>query len=242
MYKAFFSSLLLLPFTCLSQFSDTNHYYLRFASTGILNRTNESNSYVLNNSLSFNTKKKVLTVNTTASWIYGALQHRLTNNDYTAQSFIDLYKDIHKLYYWGLINFDKSFSLQVNHRLQLGAGIAYDIIDSPAIRINVSDGILYEQGNINVAAQGHDIYQVPRNSFRLLYHFSFKEKLIIDGVHFFQPSLKSFNDYIIQSSNNVSVKLRKWLSVTGVFAYNKVSRTNRENILVTYGLAFEKYF
>jgi hypothetical protein len=242
MCKTIIFFVIFLPAVCFSQFNDTTHYYLRFASTGIINKTNESNSYVLTNGLTFNTKQKNLSINTTTSWIYGALQHRLTNNDFSAQSYIDLFKGVHKLYYWGLINYDKSFSLKVNHRLQIGAGAAYNIIDSPSLRINVSDGFLYEQGNINIDGTNPDVYQIPRNSFRLLYHFSFKEKLIIDGIHFFQPSLKSFNDYIIQSSNNVSVKLHKWLSVTAAFMYNRVSRTKRENILFTYGLTFEKYF
>jgi hypothetical protein len=32
------------------------------------------------------------------------------------------------------------------------------------------------------------------------------------------------------------------LGITGAFIYNKVSRTKRENVLMTYGILIEKYF
>ena len=75
-----------------------------------------------------------------------------------------------------------------------------------------------------------------------MYHWSLKDRLIIDGVHFYQPSLQDISDYLITSTNNISVKLKKWLSITGSFIYNKVSRTKRENVLMTYGIVIEKYF
>ena len=103
-------------------------------------------------------------------------------------------------------------------------------------------GILYEQGDLVDANLGHDIYNIPRNSFRLLYHWSLKDRLVIEGIHFFQPSFKDGNDYIIQSTSNISVKLKEWLSLTASLIYNKVSRTKRENLLVTYGITLEKYF
>ncbi|HKG67308.1 MAG TPA: hypothetical protein VKA92_00450, partial [Segetibacter sp.] len=37
-----------------SQFNDSIHHYLNFASTGIINKTNNGNSYVLTNGLRFN--------------------------------------------------------------------------------------------------------------------------------------------------------------------------------------------
>ena len=237
---------LLLPLIissfCFGQFNDSVFYHLKFASTGIINKTNDGNSYVLNNSLGFDTKKKEISFNTGASWIYGSQQKNLTNNDFAIHGAIDIGKKVHKLYYWGLLNYEKSYSLKINHRLQAGAGIAYNIIDSPFLKINVSDGVLYEQGDLIDANLGHDIYNIPRNSFRLLYHWSLKDKLVIDGVHFYQPSFKDVSDYIIQSTNNVSVKLKEWLSITASLIYNKVSRTKRENLLITYGLVLEKYF
>jgi hypothetical protein len=75
-----------------------------------------------------------------------------------------------------------------------------------------------------------------------MYHWSLKDRFIIDGVHFYQPSLQDFSDYLIESTSNITVKLKKWLGITGTFIYNKVSRTKRENVLMTYGIVIEKYF
>ncbi len=227
---------------CFSQFNDSIYYHLRFASNGVINKTNDGNSYVLSNSLGFDTKKKKVSFNTGASWIYGAQQKILTNNDFAIHGALDLGKNVRKLYYWGLLNYEKSYSLKINHRLQAGAGAAYNIIDSPFLKINISDGILFEQGDLIDANLGHDVYQIPRNSFRLLYRWSLKNRLIIDGVHFYQPSFKNVSDYIIQSTSSFSVKLKEWLSITASVVYNRVSRTKRENLLITYGITLERYF
>jgi hypothetical protein len=227
---------------CLSQFNDTIHYHLRFASTGTINETNEGNSYVLTNSFNFNTKRKNVVLNAAASWIYGVLEDNLTNNDFTAHGDVDFYKGTHKLYEWALVTYDKSYSLKINNRVQAGAGFAYNFIDSPYLRINVSDGFVYEKGDIIDPELGHDVYNIPRNSFRFLYRWSLKDRFVIDGTHFFQPSLLNISDYIIQSWSSISVKLRKWLSITGAVIYNKVSRTQRETLLITYGVSVEKYF
>ena len=229
-------------FSTAAQFNDSTHHYFKFASTGVINKTHETSSYVLKNTLNFNVQQKHFSYNTFMGWVYGAQKDELTNNDFTANGTIDLNKGIRKLYYWGLINFDKSYSLDINYRLQIGAGVAYTIIDSPKLRINVSDGILYEKGDLADADIGQDVYQIPRNSFRLMYRWVIYDRLQIDGTHFYQPSLLAINDYVIQSSNNVSIKLNKWLNITGSLLYNEVSRTKRSNLLMTYGLTVEKYF
>lgn len=234
--------LLTIPSLCFAQFNDSIFYHLKFASTGVINKTNDGNSYVLSNALAFDTKKREISFNTGASWIYGAQQKNLTNNDFNIHGSMDIGKKLHKLYYWALLNYEKSYSLKINHRLQAGAGAAYNVIDSPFLKINISDGILYERGDLIDPDLGHDIYNIPRNSFRLLYHWSLKNRLIIDGAHFYQPSFKDVGDYILQSTNNVSVKLKEWLNITASLIYNKVSRTKRENLLITYGLTLEKYF
>jgi len=235
-------SWLLLGPVCFSQFSDSIHYHLNFASTGVINKTNDGKSYVFSNGLGFNTRTKKVAINTSLAWVYGTQNSDLTNNDFSAHGDIDLGKSVHRLYYWGLVNYDKSFSLKINYRLQAGAGIAYSFIDSPDLKINISDGILYEKGNITDVNKTDIVYEIPRNSIRLSYRWAIKDKFMITGIHFYQPSMKDISDYIIQSTSSVSVKLRKWLSITSAVIYNKVSRTKRENLLITYGIAIERYF
>lgn len=234
--------ILLSAHSVQAQFNDSTQHYLKFASTGVINKTNETSSYVLKNTLNFNAQKKRLSYNTFLGWVYGAQKQELTNNDLNINGTIDLNKNLHKLYYWGLLNFDKSYSLNINYRLQVGAGIAYTFIDSPSVKVNVSDGILYEKGDLIDATIGKDVYQIPRNSLRLTYRWTIHDRLQIEGVHFYQPSLVAINDYIIQSTNSASVKLNKWLNITASLLYNEVSRTHRNNLLFTYGFSIEKYF
>ncbi|WP_018615511.1 DUF481 domain-containing protein [Segetibacter koreensis] len=225
-----------------SQFNDSIHHYVNFASTGIINKTNNGNSYVLTNGLRFNISKKNIRLNSTNSWIYGEQQNRLTNNDFNSTLDFNLYKTSSNFYYWGLANYDKSYSLKINNRLQAGVGGAYNIIDTTTAFLNVSDGILYETSNLKLNDSTNNSYSLFRNSFRLRYRFVIKDIIIFDGTNFFQNSLSDGNDYIIKSINSVSVKLRKWLNLTAATNYNRNQKTNSETLLITFGLTAEKYF
>jgi len=234
--------ILLVSLSCRGQFNDSIHYHFNLASTGVINKTNDGSSHVFSNLLGFSAKTKKVLYNSNFSWIYGKQDSLLTNNDFSGHGDVNIGKDVHKLYYWGLFNYDHSYSLKINHRFQAGAGIAYDFIDSPAAKVSISDVILYEQGDLTQANLSHFIYQIARNSFSFQYHWSIKDRVTIDGMHFYQQSLSDMDDYIIQSTNTLSVKLKKWLSVMGSVVYNQVSRTKRQNLIITYGVNVDKYF
>lgn len=225
-----------------SQFNDSTHHHFSFASTGILNKTKEASSYVLNNSIGFNINQKKISQNTAVSWIYGQQQKLLSNNDLSIYADLDYLKNIRKLYYWGLVNFDESYSLKINYRFQSGAGIGYTIIKKPDLNLVLSDGFVYETSDLTDPVLGKDIYQTVRNSFRIKYHWAIKNVLILEGSHFIQPSLLSLKDYILKSNSALTVKLNKWLGINATVSYNKISRTDRENLLITYGLTVDKYF
>lgn len=238
-------SLILVIFSSVitySQFNDSTHHYVNFSSTGIINKTNNGNSYVLTNGLRFNISKKNIRLNSTNSWIYGEQQKRLTNNDFSSTLDFNLYKRKSDFYYWGLASYDKSYSLKINNRLQAGAGIAYSIIDTTTAFLNISDGILYENSNLKSDDNTKSYYSLFRNSFRLRYRFVIKEIIIFDGSNFLQSALSDKNDYIIKSMNSVSVKLRNWLNITAATNYNRNQKTNSETLLITFGLTAEKYF
>lgn len=238
-------SLILVIFSSLltySQFNASIHHYVNFSSTGVLNKTNNGNSYVLTNGLRFNISKKNIRLNSTNSWIYGEQQKRLTNNDFSSTLDFNLFKTKSYFYYWGLANYDKSYSLKINNRLQAGAGVAYNIIDTTTAFFNISDGILYENSNLKSDDNTNNYYSLFRNSFRLRYRFVIKEIIIFDGSNFLQNSLSDSDDYIIKSINSVSVRLKKWLKITAATNYNRNQKTNSETLLITFGLTAEKYF
>jgi hypothetical protein len=226
----------------IAQFTDTIHHNIGYAASGIINQTNNSNSFVLNNNAKFNIHKKNKFFNSSASWIYGRQDGQLTNNDVAAVMDFDIYGHLPHLYYWGLAGYDKSFSLKINDRFQGGVGIGYNFLDKKDAAIGVSDGILYEYSDLSDTVSTHDNYRTLRNSLRLKYHFVWKGIIIFDGVHFWQPSLSSSGDYVIKSTTSLSLKLKKWLNLTSAVIYNKVNRTQSKNLLFTAGLAADYYF
>lgn len=233
----------LLPAIVLySQFNDSTFYMTRYSTTGIINRTNETSSYALTNALRFSMNKKKIGLNSNTSWVYGRQQSRLTNNDFFTALDFNWYKNFEHFYYWGLATYESSYSLRVNNRAQQGLGGAYDLVDRPDFVVNVSDGILYEFGDLKVNDTTRDVYNTFRNSFRFRFKLAVNERLSLDGISFIQNSLQEKNDYIFNSTTNLSFKLMKWISLATSLKYNKVNRTNRENLLLTFGITAEKYF
>ncbi len=235
--------LCIVPFLSVSaQFNDTINYHLRFLTTGSLNRTVDGDAYLLNNGLGFNINKRKATFNTNASWVWGQLNNTLTNNDFIATTDMDFLKKVSKLYYWGLLNYETSYSLKTIYRFQPGAGVSYRFIDTANAHLSVSDGLLFEMSNIIDTSLAHEKYQTVRNSLRISYHFVIGKLITIDGINFWQPSLLDFKDYIFKFNNSLSFKLREWLSLTTAISYNKISRTDSQNLLFTFGITLDKYF
>jgi len=231
-----------VPLFAFPQFSDSVTHQLKINCNGILNQTADGNSYVLSNTLNYNVLKKTLALNTAANWVYGENRHAVSNNDLTTHADLNFFKPGKKLSYWVLLNFDKIYSLGILYRAQGGGGVSYNFIDSTHLRINISDGLLYEAGDIKTGDAGNNSYATTRNSLRLLLRWKVKDKLTVTSTHFYQPSLQSFKDYIIQSTTNVSIKLYQRLSLNANLAYNKATNTHRDNLLLTYGVVFDTFF
>jgi hypothetical protein len=225
-----------------AQFNDTTHYHTAFLSSGSINKTNDGTAYLLNNAFKFNVKKKSVSLNFTNNWIYGKQNGNVSNNDFSTALDFNLYKTFPHFFYWGLANYNTSYSLKINNQLLAGAGVAYSLFDSENAYLNISDGILFDTSDLMLANNTRDVYETYRNSFRLSFKFNIKNRVIIDGSNFLQNSFDRGSDYIIRSNTNLSFKLQKWLSLTTSLNYNRVNRTNSENLLFTYGLTIEKWF
>jgi hypothetical protein len=233
---------MLIAFTCSGQFTDSTRHYLGYTGTGIINKTEKSRSYVFRNGIQGSVNGRNLSLNSMLSWVYGEINDALSNNDF--ESLVDLnYKpDSSKLVYWVLGTFDKSYSLKIKRRFQFGGGLSYDILRKNNNRINVSNGLLYESGNLTLPTGVEDNHQTWRNSFRLKYVFKIGDIFSISGTHFLQNSLGAWSDYNIKSASALSLKIYKWLAFTTALNYNKVNRLKTENMLVTVGLSAQKYF
>ena len=221
-----------------AQYSDRTNYHLVLSSTGSINRTDDQRAYLLNNGLNFGMKKETFVLNSTTSWLYGKQNNNLSNNDFSSTLNFNLFKGPEHFYYWGLINYNTSYSLKLKNQLLAGGGIAYSFLDEPNSYINLSNGILFDQSSLVVGER----YNTLRNSLRLQFHFAVKEIITLDGSHFLQNSFSRGGDYIIRSSTTIGLKLRKWISLTTTLNYNRLNITERENLNFTYGLSLDKYF
>lgn len=236
-------SMLLLN-NALAQFNDSINYYVNFTSAGIVNKTNEGSSHNLNNHLRFSISKRRVSMNTSMQWLYGRQLGLSVNNDLTAAVDINLYnRNSRRLYYWGLALYETSLSLKINDRFQGGVGIGHNVVDKPHLVVILSDGVLYEKSDLyqDIEDISQD-YETYRNSFRLKFRWVIKERVTLDGSDFLQHSLADKKDYIIKSNTNIAIRLVKWLSFTTSLTYNKITKTERENLLLTFGLTVEKYF
>ena len=230
-------------YTCaFAQFNDTVNYHLHAGATGTINQTESSNAYVFDNNLGFSIKKKELALNSANDWIYGMQQNVQTNNDYTSTLDFDLYKTLPHFYYWGLGNYTTSYSLKINSQYQVGAGVAYNLIDKKTMMLNISDGILYEGSDIILPDTTRDVYNTYRNSFRLSFKWNVKDRISFHAMGYYQNSFSSGSDYIVRANAGLDIKLYKWLVFTTAFTYNRFNRTQKENTLFTYGLTIDRFF
>ena len=224
------------------------HLHFSYSGTGIVNNANDIKSYILSNALKFGVAKKDVAVNLTGSWVYGKQSHIETNNDFTTSLDVGLYKTLEHFSYWGVGTYTSSFSLQINEQEQTGLGVGYNIIDHKTATLVLSDGLLYEKDDLYDSLYGgpegsiyqRDRYETVRNSFRVLYHWVIKKTISLDGTEFLQSSLLDSKDYILKLSASISVKLNKWLNVTGAAQYNQFTRTRAKNDIVTFGLTIVK--
>lgn len=225
-----------------AQYTDSTSYYAGYISTGSINKTNDGDSYLLNNAVKFGVRKKSISLNANNSWVYGKQDKSLTNNDFSSSLDFNLYKTFPHFFYWGLANYNTSYSLKINNQLLAGAGVAYNLVDQPQALLNISDGILYDKSDLLLEDSIPDRYHTFRNSFRLLFKFTIRKVITLEGSNFVQSSLNDKHDYIFRSNTSLSVKLINWLSFTTAYNFNRINRTGRQNSLLNYGLTLEKYF
>jgi len=229
---------LLVTTTAIAQFNDSTHYHVNLNATGSINRTDASSVYLLNNTLVFGVKINKLSLTATNIWVYGAQNDALTNNDFSSTVYANLNTGIKQFYYWALVNYNTSYSLKINNQLLAGVGLAYDVINTPNFRFNLSDGVLYDNSSLLTTLN----YHTYRNSFRVQVHYNTKELITFDSVNFLQNSFDDGKDYILKSNTTLGLKLRKWISLTTTLAYNKMNITDTQNLTFTYGIALDKYF
>ncbi|HWK58283.1 MAG TPA: DUF481 domain-containing protein [Parapedobacter sp.] len=224
-----------------AQSNDSTNYFIKLSSTNSINRANDKSAFLFNNGLGFSIRKERVSLNWNNTWLYGQQDGSKSNNDFSATFDANFYRPDRKFFYWGLANYNSSFSLKIKNQLLAGAGVAYSFWDTETAYLNLSDGFLFDTSSI----LEDDLpvhYQTVRNSFRLAYRFVFHSLVTLQGNNFYQPSLTDGTDFNIRLNNETSFALYSGLSIKAVLTYNRVNRTGSENLLFTYGVSFERYF
>src|SRR5258705_588298 len=120
--------------------SDTIRYHVAITSTGSLNQSEKTNTYLMNNAFRVNDANRLFSVNLFSSYVYGLSSWSLTNNDLIASIDGNYYQQHTKFFYWIMVNYASSYSLKIKGLFQSGAGAAYDFIKTKTNRLNISDG------------------------------------------------------------------------------------------------------
>jgi hypothetical protein len=227
--------LFLIDHYAYSQFTDTTNHLLNLVGTGMISKSDDRNYFILNTSVKYSVRKKTIILNAAGSIIYGRQQESLLNNDYSSSLDFNLYKTLPRFYYWGLATFDKSYSLNLRSRYQLGLGCAYNIWDLKNFLLNISDGIIYEQSYVDIIYSSRNSIQTIRNSLRIKFRMSYKEIFEVEGTHFIQPSLSIKRDYIIKSTTSLLFKIRNGIFLNASLVYNRLNFTSSENLLASFG-------
>lgn len=226
-----------------AQFNDSLQHYLNGNLSGTLNNASGDKNYLLNNFVKYKYYKRKSELNFNSGWIYGKNKDGLTNNDFNTSVDFNIYRDTAaRLNYWGLAGYTSSYSLKINGQFQAGLGVAYKLVDKTYMYLRLSDGILFEHSNLLLNDSIPDLYTTFRNSLRVQLRVFPLQRVSFEGTAFWQPSVKNIGDYIITAQAGLSIKLMKWLSLTTRLNYNRISRTEKENLLLTYGVMIEQYF
>lgn len=225
-----------------AQFNDSVHYYAGVNLSGNINTTDKAQNMVFNNGIRLGIHRKRFELNNSNTWIYGQQQGQLTNNDFNSAVDFNRFFAFPHFNYWGLANYNTSYSLKINDQYQLGIGLAYSFIDRKNFKLKVSDGIVLESSDITISDTSREQYSTFRNSLRVTTKGTIAELLSFSGSVFWQPSLNNGTDYIVRSTLSASLKLKKWLSLTTAFTYNRFNRTQKENALFVYGITIENFF
>ncbi len=242
MRKLLFSAACICSLTAHAQFNDSVHYQARIAANGNFSKTADGFTMLYNNGVKFNTRFERFHFNSAGSWIYGRNPQKVTNNDWNAVADFNVFARNRAFYYWGLFNFTSSYSLNVNRQFQSGAGLAYTIFHNKPFNIGLSNGLIHEFSNVYTSDNETIEYITLRNSFRLRINYAPNKRIKFSSVLLHQPSLDIKNDYIINGNATLEIKINKWVNLTTGFTYNKVSRTNKENMIFTYGVVAERFF
>jgi hypothetical protein len=231
----------ILCFSSFAQFNDSTRYYLGYSLTGSYNKNHLNTSFVLSNSLQFKHKAEDLLYNLNLRHVLGKQQYRTVNNDFTGLFDVNRFLFFPGFYTWGLASYSSLFSVNVDHQVQIGAGIAYNLVNKKRFKLNLSDGIIYDFSQIRVSDSIPLTYGTYRNSVRLQVKLFVKEFFTLQSAVYVQHSLKTSHDMIIRGEGELILHLSDVIKGNMKVQYNQFSLTEQKSLFITWGILLNKY-
>lgn len=220
------------------------HYKMNINSNGSFNKTPNSTVYLLSNNAHLNYSKQQLEYNLYGKWNYGANSIKLTNNDFSSSFDCNLYLDSKRRYNgWVIASFISSYSLNIRNEYQLGLGAAYKLLDTSsgkAFFIKISNGLIWEYSDFLQPNKERGLYYVVRNSLRLQFRvYSKNRRISFESTTFWQQALNKAHDYNWRSTARLEYKIWEGFTLNTQLEYNYITRTERDNLIVTYGIGLK---
>ncbi len=228
--------------TCNAQFNDTIHSYISLSATGNFNRTNEIRSSLSSNTFEFKRRSAKLAANTSLRYIFGKQNGEVANNDFYGLQELNKYIRTQRFYAWVLASYAQIYSLGIRHQFQTGPGLAYTILQKQYVSFNISDGIIYEYRQLRDEKISNLRDQAIRNSLRLQLKGNLNDVVSLTSTFFLQNSLADARDAIIREETELQLRVHKVLTLTGKLQYNLLTSTEKETLLLTWGLTYRNYF
>jgi hypothetical protein len=243
----FYISLIFQSTKVLGQKNDTTDHKIKYDLKGSYNKNTNNQNFILNNELGYSYKINHLEFNANTKWIYGFNSEKLVNNDFTGIVDGNYFFDSLKMFNaWILGSYLTSYSLKVFNEYQTGAGLAYKILDNKKNKhffLRISDGIIFESSNFLNTDGTTNAYNTIRNSLRVQAKIYFmNNKVALEHTSFWQPSLDIKNDYNFRSSTELKISISSNMAFGTKYEYNYISRTQRENTIINYGISIQKDF
>jgi hypothetical protein len=220
------------------------HYKMNINSNGSFNKTPNSTVYLLSNNVHLNYAKEKLEYNLYGRWNYGANSIKLTNNDFSTSFDCNLYLDTPKKFNgWVIASFISSYSLNIRNEYQIGTGIAYKVLDTvggKSFFLKLSDGLIWEYSDFTLPDNDRGLYYVVRNSFRFQFRvYSIDRRISLETTTFWQQALNKAHDFNWRSTARFEYKIWEAFTINTQLEYNYITRTERDNLIITYGIGFK---
>ncbi len=214
---------------------------LQINANGSLNITPLDRVYLLNNQIGYSFTKDRVELNSNAKWIYGFNNSGLVNNDFTGTLDGNFFHDTEKRFNsWILGSFVSSYSLRIISEYQGGAGVAYLFFDdkkNKTFNLKISNGLIIEESHFYNPENIQSNYNILRNSLKVNFKLLMLNKRItMESATMWQPALNKANDYNFRTSATLNIPIWEFLSLQTRYEYNFITRTQRENTLLNYGI------